>query len=303
MNRGRPCRAAFTLLELMLALGLLSVITVVTYVSFSVVSQSWQRGLSLTDKLHHGDFVMEQLVMSLRSAYYPATGVNGDYGMWLKNGGDGPNARDELSWVKLGSALVGRDQDHAGSPHRVKVALEPDERGDQALALRSWGLLSQVEDFDPDKLPAQFLSPKVTGLQYRFQDPEKEEEEDEIVWTDEWKETNRIPLTVEVTLYMEPVEEGGEPVTLRRVVSLPCGPLAWAAGAGTVGSPSGETPSATDPAAPAPGAGAPGGSPGSPPSGLPPGVTRRPPPGGPPGAIPGPPPGGLPPGPPPGGGS
>lgn len=300
MSAPRQTCQAFTLLELLLALGLLSLITVVTYVSFSVVTQSWQRGVSMTDKLHHGDFVVEQLVMGLRSAYYPVGGGNGDYGMWVKEGGDGPNADDELSWVKLGSALVGRDQAHAGGPHRVKVTLEPDDKGNRVLAVRSWGLLSQVEDFDADKLPAQYLSPKVTGLSYRFQDPEEDEEEDEIVWTDEWKETNRIPMTVEITVYMEPLEKGGDPVTLKRVVSLPCGPLAWASGAGTVAPPTGgETPATGEGSPTAPEAtdrpGAPGLSTPPPPDGLPPGLSVPPPPSVPPGTRPGAPPG-LPPG-------
>ncbi|MBN1557522.1 MAG: hypothetical protein JW951_05180, partial [Lentisphaerae bacterium] len=55
------------------------------------------------------------------------------------------------------------------------------------------------------------------------------DEEEGIDWLDEWEDTNRIPLYVEVTLYTEPAEEGGDPVAVRRAVSIPVAALCWAA--------------------------------------------------------------------------
>ncbi|MCE9615330.1 MAG: hypothetical protein K8T26_13750 [Lentisphaerae bacterium] len=230
-------------MEILLAVVLLAVVTTVTYLGFSTVTVAWRRGMDLADKLHHGDFVVEQIVMALRSAYYPLGGVNGDYGFWFKEEGDGDGAVDEASWVKLGSALVGKDAPHAGGPHRIKLTLEEDPHGRRALAVRSWGLLAQVEDFDPDELEPTYITAEVTGLNYRFQDPESVTStdpsgaaaasgatsisSDEIEWIDDWKDTNRIPRMVELTVYMAPLAKGDRPVEIKRIVELPLAPLAW----------------------------------------------------------------------------
>lgn len=224
------------MLELMLAISLLGLVTFVTYLGFSTVTTAWQRGTSLADKLHHGDFIMEQLVMGLRSMYYPATGLNPDYGFQFSNHGDGPRAADVASWVKLGSALVGKDSPYAGGPHRVQVTLEKETSGSESLAVRSWGLLSQVEGFESDKLPAVPIAAHVVGINFRFQEPKEpaapgstavNDLSDEIKWMDDWEDTNRIPQTIELTVYMEPLEKNGDEVEIKRIVEIPVAPLAW----------------------------------------------------------------------------
>ena len=98
-------RHGFTLLELLLAVSILSVVSVVTYMTFSTVIQAWRRGSAMTEEMHHGDFVIEQIVMALRSAYYPETDVAPTaYGFWHVDNGDGEEDADEISWVKIGSA-------------------------------------------------------------------------------------------------------------------------------------------------------------------------------------------------------
>jgi hypothetical protein len=59
-----------------------------------------------------------------------------------------------------------------------------------------------------------------------MQDPEADME-DEIEWIDEWEDTNRLPYSVEVTLWMDPVEEDDDPIELKRVVQVPLAPLSW----------------------------------------------------------------------------
>ena len=68
-----------------------------------------------------------QIVMALRSMYYPATGGDYEYGFWHGDHGSGERASDMISWVKLGSSLVGRNASFVGGPHRVKITMEPDE--------------------------------------------------------------------------------------------------------------------------------------------------------------------------------
>ncbi len=224
--RRRPGPAGFTLLEVLLSITILSVVSSVTFMAFSAASLAWQRGTALADRLHHGDFVMNQLVMGLRSAYYPdAEGDVPAYGFQHRDRGDGAGAQDEISWVKLGGALVGRDQAYAESPHRVRFLMADDASGRRSAAVVSWRLEGQPDDFDPDVLPPVFLSNRVDGFTCRA--AWEMNDDGEWDWQDEWSETNRLPRTVEITLYIEPVAEGMPPIELKRILRMRVAEQIW----------------------------------------------------------------------------
>lgn len=213
----------------MLAVGVLAVVAAASYVTFSVLVKAWQRGTRLVDSIHHGDFAIEQIVTALRSAYYPAGGVHPDYGFRLDNGGDGPRSSDTLSWVKLGGALIGQNNPIEGSPHRVSISIEKDDKGREILGVRAWSLLSEIEEFDPEEdTTLEPVANGIIGMNCRCKDPESTEK-DEIEWIDDWDHelTNRLPTVVELTLYLEPPEKGAEPVEIKRIVEIPLGTLSW----------------------------------------------------------------------------
>lgn len=226
-TRKRNSPGAFTLLEILLAIALMAVVCTVTYMTFSVCVMAWKKGQAMSDSLHHGDFTIEQLSMALRSAYFPSAKPGGDatYGFSMEDNGDGPYSSDTISWAKLGTSLVGSDCPFAGSPHRVQFFVGTDEESEQVARIRAWPLFGQDEDFDPEQdVEPMTLSRGITGFNCR---PAFEMKNDEIDWLDEWEETNRLPRLVEITLYLKPLEEGGEPLEIKRVVTLPVAPLAW----------------------------------------------------------------------------
>jgi prepilin-type N-terminal cleavage/methylation domain-containing protein len=216
----------FTLLELMLAVSILAVVSIVTYATFSTVVTAWRRGLALTDSLHHGDYIAEQLAMGLRSAFYRNRGQ----GFVLEDDGEGPEARDKLSWVKLGGSLVGKHCPFIGSPHRVEFTIVDGAKGPEA-AVKAWRMAGQMEDFDPEELPYLPLSRRITGFNCRL--AFEKDISDEIQWMDSdrglkgWCDdrTNYVPTVVEFTLYMAPPEgdEDQPPVEIKRIVSVPRG--------------------------------------------------------------------------------
>ena len=213
----------FTLLEVILAVGILAAVSTVTYLSFTTVVQAWRKGVTLSDRLQHGDFVMEQLVMALRSAYYPdARGTQTRYGFWVEDEGDGQDVSDRISWVKLGSALVGRSAVFAGTPHRVEFFVEEDDRGDSLAMVKAWRLEGQPEDFDPDEDVAPFsISRQIAGFNCRTLMPADITTDGDLEWQDEWNYTNDLPVAVELTLYLTPMERDGEAAEIKRIVEVP----------------------------------------------------------------------------------
>ena len=211
----RP-RAAFTLVELMLAITILAAVTTITCLSFATIVSAWRRGVELSERLHRGDLVMEQLVSGLRSVYYTAP----RHGFILEDNGDNPDSSDRISWVKVGTALVGHNWPAWGSPHRVEFWIAEANTGKRA-AVRAWRESGQRDDFDPAKIAPLYLSQAdiITGFNCRVAN-RKTKTEDEIEWLDEWTETNRVPELIELTLFLKPLAPGEEPVRLKRLVDI-----------------------------------------------------------------------------------
>ena len=226
INRRAVGKEAFTLLELLIAMSILAIAMTVAYATFSTVITAWKRGTALTDNLHHGDFVIEQLAMALRSTYYPDTkGQAPAYGFVHEDNGDGTGGKsDVISWVKLGTALVGDDCIFAGSPHRTEFTVERDDEGEGVATMKAWRILGQTEDFDPEEMESTILAKRIVGFNCRAA---HELIEGEIDWIDEWDHTNQLPAAIEVTLYVDAMDKGKDPVEMKRVIGVPVAPLAW----------------------------------------------------------------------------
>jgi len=205
----------------MVALVLMVLASTMIYITFASVTRAWRRATKLAEDLHHGDFIMDQLVLGLRSAYFPdaGKGVKG-YGFWLEDGGSGAGAADSISWVKQGSALTASNSPVVAGPHRIQFAVMEDETGRNAPAVRYWRPYGQTENFDPSSLEFQFLSSRVRGFDCRIA---TNMTSGEWIWSDVWEndDTNRLPQAVELTLFLDPLEPDGEPIQVRRYVEIP----------------------------------------------------------------------------------
>jgi hypothetical protein len=224
-------KKAFTLLEILLAVSLMALICTSTFMSFNVVIRSWQAGTKMSESLNRGDFIMDQLVKGLRSAYTPNKSGSPDYGFILVDNGEEIDSADSISWVKIGPALVGRNSSFAETPHRVVFTLSEDEDFDDCLpaTIKAWQIVGLPDDFDEeDDIETTLISRDTLGFNCRVKDPEQNLEDElvagdnhEIEWLDEWENSNSIPELVEVTLFLKPAKEGDEPMELKRLVSIP----------------------------------------------------------------------------------
>lgn len=244
-NGARP-HTGFTMVEMVLAISILGIITLLVFYTFDVAVSSWRAGTEFSERINHADFVMDQLVMGLRSAYYPDAGrIVPEYGLQLFDDGNDENALDTLAWTKIGSSLVGADAPYAGVPHRIELGVM-EEKGRRSsdtvkgLAYRAWRQDLNPEDFDPEDVEPVFISPQVIGFNCRMLDPAQAkfdvDKSIDLEWLDVWEgdHSNRIPYVVEVTLYLDNPENEktrrsskSEPLAVRRIVQLPMADLSW----------------------------------------------------------------------------
>ena len=233
MSRRAPAsrRGAFTLLEILVAVAILGIVATTVAFVMGVGVEAWRAGAEMAEESHDGEGVMEQVVMALRSAYYPANGApDWDFGFQLEDGGDGESAQDSISWVKIGNSLVGEDTPWAGAAHRVRLYVEDSQADDgPGLYVAAWQTVGQAEDFDPDEdVEPLLLSDRVVGFDCRVQDPQKAIEPGEpYEWIDEWTTSNRIPDHVLITLALRPQKKGADPDVLVRCVQMPMSAVSW----------------------------------------------------------------------------
>ncbi len=204
---------AFTLVEVLIGLAIVAMAMTVVWQSFTAAINAWQRGDELIKDLHHGDFVMDQLVQSLRSAAY-FDGSGDIYGFRLEKRRDGRYPNDILSWVKSGSGLMPYGSRLAHGLHRVEFTVDRGEAGDDVVMVRVFPHLAR-DDEDFAEGESWELSPYVQGVEARVYMLEEDE------WSDTWDETNAVPSMIELTLYMEPLSGDTDPVKMSRIVQVP----------------------------------------------------------------------------------
>jgi prepilin-type N-terminal cleavage/methylation domain-containing protein len=230
-QKDRRGREGVTLIELLMAVAILGVIATVVAMTLNVGVESWRTGTALADEAHHADAVMEQVVMALRSAYYPeAKDPTYEYGFTHEDGGEAPDAEDVIGWVKIGNSLIGEDVPWAGASHRVELFLKTDDSDEgPGLYVKAWQLVGQAEDFDPEEdVTALLISDQIVSFDCRMKDPDyKETVGEPYEWLDEWTASNRIPTHVMISIAVKPQKEKEEPLQYVRCVEMPMAAMSW----------------------------------------------------------------------------
>jgi prepilin-type N-terminal cleavage/methylation domain-containing protein len=219
-------RRGFTLVEIVVSITILAVMMLISFFSFEAIVSSWRAGQEMSNTLGQADYVIEQVVSGLRSSYYPSIGKQDyKYGFQLTDNGEDASAKDSISWVKMGSALVGEECGFSEEAHRVSLSVfegERDGKTEKGLAVRAWRIYLQLEDFKPEETVKEFiLAPRVIGFNCRVLDKTQPKKDDIPNWQDEWKFSNSIPKAVEITRYMEPIKRDDDPLEIKRIVEIP----------------------------------------------------------------------------------
>ncbi len=205
-------RRGFTLLEILLALSILSIMSVMIFGSFRSIVDSVTATENAMESLHHGEIVFEQLVSSMRSAAYFDS--NPGAFTFLHEPGPGTPPDDMLSWVTGTMAFLPPRYPTRQGLNRIFLSIEEID-GQRGLAVSAYPHLLNPEDDQVEKIEPWMISPRVKGLRARFYDMRTDE------WVDEWEDERQIPQILEITLYLEPLEERGPFREIVRRIDIP----------------------------------------------------------------------------------
>ena len=242
-------RRGFTLLEVLLSLLILSIMSLMIFGSFSSIIETTAHAEEVINSLHHGEVVMDQLVSSLRSASF----FDSNPGLFTfqHEPGTANPPNDMLSWVTGTMSLLPPQYPTRQGLNRIFLSIEEID-GVRGLAVSAYPHLVDPEDLLVEDVPPWVISPRVHGLRIRFYNPATEE------WEDEWEDERQIPQFLELTLYLEPLEERGPLRELVRRIDVPVGRISRETRRGRrqpnpdTGTPTESAPPGTPPSGPAP---------------------------------------------------
>jgi type II secretion system protein J len=248
--------AGFTLVEILVAIGIFSMVLAAIYSTWTAILRSSKVGLEAAAAVQRARIAGRTIEETLGSVQSFA--LNQSYYAFVCENG----SESSLSFVSRLSPSFPRSGKFAGlDVRRVTFSLERGREGGRDLVLRQTPLMMEM-DKDEKNYPL-VLAKNVKEFKTEFWDPRVQD------WIDEWKQTNQIPWLVKVTLkladnaYSSQVRQ-----QVTRIVSVPSVAVqpGWQAprlqpGIGTPGTPGNP---ATPPVAP--------GSPGIIPSPVAPGL-------------------------------
>lgn len=208
--RRRAPRAAFTLLEVMVAIFIFMLVLMAIY-------STWLLILKGTDAAQRAAAAVQRARMAIRTiedALVTAQMFNSNMTNYLFIADtSGDFAALELT-ARLPESFpgVGRYGDQV--VRRVRFFTEPSRNGGADLLMSQQPLLMEVKD--PAEVYTIVLARDVTVFRMAFYDPRKDE------WLEEWKYTNALPRLVQVVLGQGRRGHSSDPQdVVTRVIAIP----------------------------------------------------------------------------------
>jgi len=203
-------RAAFTLIEILIAIGILGMVLAAIYSSWTAVLRASKVGLDAAAAVQRSRIVMRTLEDSLLCAQSFAQNQR-YYGFIAQNGSDA-----SLSFVSHLPDSFPRSRKF-GDLHirRVSFSVESGPESSRQLVLRQGPLLTDL-DKDENEHPL-VLAKFVSEFQMEFWDMREND------WVDDWKQTNQLPKLVKITLKLaDDAQSTRRPQQeITRIINLP----------------------------------------------------------------------------------
>lgn len=207
-SRQPRAAGAFTLVEILIAMGILSMVLAAIYSSWTAILRASKVGLETAASVQRARMAGRTIEESLGSAMLFMQNAN--YYSFLAENGD----KASLSFVARLSPSFPRQGKFEGlDVRRVTFSVEQGKDGNRQLVLRQVPLLMEI-DKDERQYPL-VLARNVKDFKTEFWDARLED------WMDEWKLTNQLPSMVKVTLTLGDTKFSQTKEQITRIVSLP----------------------------------------------------------------------------------
>jgi prepilin-type N-terminal cleavage/methylation domain-containing protein len=212
-TRRARLRSAFTLVEMMIAIALFSLILAAIYSSWTAILRASKTGLEAAASAQRARVAVRVLEDSLGSAQSFA--ANLPYYYFDAENGDSP----VLSFVARLSKSFPRSGKFGDlDVRRVTFSVEPAPDGSRQLVLRQWPIVMEP-DQDEKEHPI-VLAKNVKGMEMQFWDSNKNPPE----WVDTWEgpKTNQLPKLVMLTLKLADNPHSGRVTEeITRIINVP----------------------------------------------------------------------------------
>ncbi len=206
-------RSAFTLIEIMVAIGIFSLVLTAIYSSWTAILRADKTGLDAAASAQRARITVRVLEDSLASAQSFA--LNLPYYAFLAQNGDDAS----LSFVARLSQSFPRSGKFGDlDVRRVTFSVEAAPDGGRQLVLRQNPLVMQL-DADEQQYPI-VLAKNVKAFEMQFWNKDLNPPD----WVDEWKEqqTNQLPAMVMITLKLADNPQSSQITEdITRIISLP----------------------------------------------------------------------------------
>jgi general secretion pathway protein J len=209
-HRAKSARTGFTLVEVLLAVTILSLVIVGVYGVWSASLKAWKRGGEATEVFQRQRVVMETLTQLAESAVYFAASPD----LYAIIGAKNPGLGDSVSFVTASDAFLPPSEANDIGMRRVTISMEQDEYHRTYLAIVNQPALT-VKDNSKQELQAHVVSMDVSGFAIRYLDPRDGN------WYDKWEDANVIPSAMEFTVVFGQPGDQIPPVTVTRAIDLP----------------------------------------------------------------------------------
>lgn len=213
MNRPCPPVAArptgFTLMEMMLAVTILSLVVTSVYATWSAALRGWRRGTAVAEEFQRQRIVLEALDELARSAVFFVSAP----ALYEVRGSEEFGLGDSVSFVTASDLLLPPSEQLMTGLRRVTIAIrqEPGSRATY-LALAN---APAVEDQDRIGEPVwHAISHDVVGFGVRYRNPR------DGGWYERWEEPGLVPSAMEFTVAFRNPDPSAQPAIVTRAVEL-----------------------------------------------------------------------------------
>jgi len=200
---------AFTLLEVLLALTILSLLVLAVGVTWSSGLRGWRRGGSVADSVQRQRVVTETLSELTRSLFFVSFGRD-----TALRGTHDDDLGDTVSFVTGSELFLTPDMQALAGLRRVTIGLQRDDLGRTYLGIQDATALAP-EDVDTGTNQWRVLSRDVSAFAVRYFDWRMGE------WSDDWTAPRIYASELEYTMAFGGQDEQSPPVIVRQQVDLP----------------------------------------------------------------------------------